>query len=161
MAAAKKVGKDIQKYKKLLKKEKRLQYYLTLARLYESAEDLGSAEKLLDEAVANFPDLSSVKVALAHVLNESGRPKDAQDLLEPVIAKDRDNLLAARRLAESYELSGDLERALGTYRSILRFRLVGQEVKGQVERLERLVNMGQQKKAAGDSDFVGMPTLSL
>jgi len=160
--SVKKIQKDIQKYQKLLRKEKRLQYYLTLAKLHESAEDLTSAEKVLDEAMAHFPDLSSVKVAAAHVLNELGRPKEARDVLEPVLTRDRDNLLAARRLAESYEKSGDLEKALQTYRSILRFRLVGQEVRGQIERLERLVSLGKQREARrGDSTFVGLPTLSL
>jgi hypothetical protein len=162
-ASVKKIQKDIQKYQKLLRKEKRLQYYLTLANLHESAGDLASAEKVLDEAMAHFPDLSSVKVAAAHVLNELGRPKEARDVLEPVLTRDRDNLLAARRLAESYEKSGDLEKALQTYKSILRFRLVGQEVRGQMERLERLVSLSKQREEGrrGDSSFVGLPTLSL
>lgn len=161
-ASAKKIQKDIQKYQKLLRKEKRLQYYLTLANLHESAGDLASAEKVLDEAMGHFPDLSSVKVAAAHVLNELGRPKEARDVLEPVLTRDKDNLLAARRLAESHEKSGDLEKALQTYKSILRFRLVGQEVRGQIERLERLVSLGKQREARrGDSTFVGLPTLSL
>ena len=160
-ASERKIQKDIQRYQKLLSKEKRLQYYLTLAKLYESAEDLAGAEKVLDEAIEHFPDLSSVKVALAHVLNELDRPKEARDLLEPVLSRDRDNLLAARRLAESYEQSGDLEKALQTFKSILRFRLVGQEVRGQIERLERLLSVGKQKEAKGDSSFIGLPTLSL
>ncbi len=160
-ASAKRTQKDIQRYQKLLRKEKRLQYYLTLAKLYESAEDLASAEKVLDEAIERFPDLSSVKVALAHVLNELDRPKEARDLLEPVLSRDRDNLLAARRLAESYEQSGDLDRALQTFKSILRFRLVGQEVRGQIERLERLLSVRKRKEARGDSSFIGLPTLSL
>jgi len=160
-ASVRKIQKDIQRYQKLLRKEKRLQYYLMLAKLYESAEDLAGAEEVLDEAIERFPDLSSVKVALAHVLNELDRPKEARDLLEPVLSRDRDNLLAARRLAESYEQSGDLEKPLQTYKSILRFRLVGQEVKGQIERLERLLSVGKQKDAKGDSSFIGLPTLSL
>ncbi len=163
MLAVKKraIQRDIQRYRKRLGKEKRLQYYLSLARLHEMAEDLKSAEKVLREASERFPELSSVKVALAHVLNELGQPKAARDLLEPVLSQDRDNLLAARRLAESYEQSGDLAKALETYKSILRFRLVGQEVKGQIERLERLVSTGKTKEARGDSSFVGLPTLSL
>jgi len=160
-ASERKIQKDIQRYQKLLRKEKRLQYYLTLAKLYESAEDLAGAEKALDEAMERFPDLSSVKVALAHILTELDRPEEARKLLEPVLSRDRDNLLAARRLAESYEQSGDLEKALQTFKSILRFRLVGQEVKGQIERLERLLSMGEKKEAKGDSSFVGLPTLSL
>jgi len=155
------IQKDIQRYRKRLGKEKRLQYYLSLARLYEMAEDLKSAEQVLREASERFPELSSVKVALAHVLNELGQPEDARQLLEPVLSQDKDNLLAARRLAESYEQSGNLEKALETYRSILRFRLVGQEVKGQIERLERLVSAGKKREARGDSSFVGLPTVSL
>jgi len=156
------IQRDIQRYRKRLGKEKRLQYYLSLARLHEMAEDLKSAEEVLREASERFPELSSVKVALAHILNELGQPKAARDLLEPVLSQDRDNLLAARRLAESYEQSGDLAKALETYRSILRFRLVGQEVKGQIERLERLVSTGKKKEAPrGDSSFVGLPTISL
>ena len=156
------IQRDIQRYRRRLGKEKRLQYYLSLARLHEMAEDLKSAEEVLREASERFPELSSVKVALAHVLNELGQPKAARDLLGPVLSQDRDNLLAARRLAESYEQSGDLEKALETYRSILRFRLVGQEVKGQIERLERLVSTGKKKETPqGDSSFVGLPTISL
>lgn len=162
MLAVKKraIQRDIQRYRKRLGKEKGLQYYLSLARLHEMAEDLKSAEEVLREASERFPELSSVKVALAHVLNELGQPKAARDLLEPVLLQDRDNLLAARRLAESYEHSGDLAKALETYKSILRFRLVGQEVKGQIERLERLVSTGK-KEVRGDSSFVGLPTISL
>ncbi|MBN2209624.1 MAG: tetratricopeptide repeat protein [Candidatus Coatesbacteria bacterium] len=163
MASSKKrIRKDISRYERLLRKEKRLEYFLTLSRLYEKGEEFVEAEKLLAEAVERFPDLSSVKVALAHVLNKLERPKEARQLLEPILSKDRDNLLAARRLAESYECLGELDKALQTYKSILRFRLVGQEVKGHIERIERQIAAAREKEPKEDSgDFLGIPTLSL
>ena len=158
-----KLNKDIARYTKLLRKEKRLEYFLTLGRLYESAEMLDAAEDVLREASKHFPDLSSVKVSLASVLNALERPMEARALLEPILSRDRDNLLAARRLAEAQELSGDLNAALRTYQGMLRFKLLGHDVNSHIERLERLVDSEAktEDREKADSGFVGIPTLSL
>ena len=152
--------KQISKVSRQLRREGRLEYYLKLAGLYEQVEEFEKAESVLKEACHHFPELSSIKVSLAHVLNRLGRASEACQMLEPILQADPDNLLAARRLAESYELCGQPDKALRIYRRMLEYRFVGQEVKAQVERLERVV--GQVKpEPRGEEEFIGIPTLSL
>ena len=91
---------------RLLEMERRVErdpfslLFAPLAEMYRAAGRLTDAERVLSLGLQRHPEHHSAATALGRVLLEQGRRDEARAVLEEVVARVPDNLLAVRLLAE-------------------------------------------------------------
>jgi tetratricopeptide (TPR) repeat protein len=74
--------------------------FAPLAEMYRAAGRLADAERILSRGLERHPEHHSAATALGRVLLEQGRRDEARTVLEGVVARVPDNLLAVRLLAD-------------------------------------------------------------
>ena len=91
--------------------------WVTLARLYRMANEPEKAEAALKTALELEPQSEAALAALASIYTDRGEHEKATALLQGASAGTSSNVLGA--LAYAYEQSGEIEKAVDTYRRAL------------------------------------------
>ncbi len=109
--------KEKEIYERIILQPSRLEGYKHLARLLAKEDDQAAAEKVLRLALALFPKDRLTREQLATLFEEMGSPARAMNIYRQLI-KEGKSWSAYLRLARILKKKGDLEGAVGVFKSI-------------------------------------------
>ncbi len=93
--------------------------HYVLSQAYLAAADYGNAEQSLRKTMAFFPDKPVLKADMGVIYLKSGRLNEARDLFQETIRAERNNGYAAFHLAQAFEKTGKLQKAIELYEELL------------------------------------------
>ena len=107
--------------------------WVTLARLYRMGNQLDTAEAALKKALELDPASEAALAALASIYTDRGEHEKATALLQGSSAGTSSNVLGA--LAYAYEQSGEVDKAVDTYRRALQLDTENYELRHRLAEL--------------------------
>ncbi len=90
--------------------------FVGLAEEYRRAGRFGDALATLRTGLEAHPTYLSARIAIARLFHEMGRDEEAIEAFAGVLAADRENLVAAKALADLYARRGDTVEAVKKYK---------------------------------------------
>lgn len=114
---------------------------------YPLAEELrrdgqfAEAEQVLHSGLSNHPTYLSAWVCMGRVLRDQEKDREAVDALLKAMQIDRENVVAARLLADAYVNLGEKVEAIKKYKLVQALLPADEELKGVIERLNREITM--------------------
>ncbi len=90
-----------------------------LSQAYLAAADYEKAEQALRKTMEFYPDKPILKADLGVIYLKSGRPDEAQKVLQEALRAERNNGFASFYLAMAYEKTGKLKEASDLYEELL------------------------------------------
>lgn len=128
--------KDIEKLKEKVDKDPNSKLFVPLAEEYKKEGMLDEAIAVLLSGVEKQPGYMSARVSLGKIYAEKEMLKEAQAEFEQVIKSIPDNLYAHKKLADIYRATGDTERAIAAYRTVLKLNAMDEEALISLSELE-------------------------
>jgi tetratricopeptide (TPR) repeat protein len=127
---------EIVKLTERIAKDPKSKLFVPLAEEYKKVGDIEMAIAVLQEGLKNNPTYVTARSFLGRLLMENGDLPGAQKELEEVIKAIPDNLLAQRKLADLFILTGRNADALERYKTVLALNPGDKEVKALLADLE-------------------------
>lgn len=124
------------KYLKIFQDDPTSRIFAPLAESYRKLGLVDEAIEICKEGLSANPDFLGGKVALARAYFDKGSYAQVRDLLNPVIDRIPDNLVAQRLLADACLMLGYVREALAASKMLLYFNPSDTEVARLVEELE-------------------------
>jgi len=139
---------DIEKLKEKVVKDPNSKLFVPLADEYRKAGMFDEAISVLLKGLDNQPGYMSARVSLGKVYLEKKMVVEAKAEFERVISAIPDNLFAHKKLAEICKESGDTERAILEYKTVLRLNSLDEDAMSNLEELQNKLS-GKESVTAG------------
>src|ERR1700690_3276352 len=119
--------KDIEKLKEKIEKDPNSKLFVPLSEEYKKEGKLDEAINVLLSGIEKQPGYMSARVALGKIYLEKEMLKEAQTEFELVVKAIPDNLYAHKKLADIYRATGDTERAIRSYKTVLKLNAMDED----------------------------------
>lgn len=127
------------KHLKMFQEDPKSKIFAPLAESYRKIGLVDEAIEICREGLLANPDFNGGKVALARAYFDKQAYGEVRKLLEPIIHKMPDNLIAQRLLADSYLQLKEFKQALESYKLLLYFNPQDHEISQVVQEMETQV----------------------
>ncbi len=128
---------DIEKLREKVAKDPNSRLFVPLADEYRKMGLLDEAIAALIEGLNNQPGYMSARVSLGKVYFEKKMLAEAKEEFEKVVSAIPDNLFAQKKLAETYRDLGEREKAIGTYKTVLKLNPLDEDSIANLEILQK------------------------
>ncbi|MFA5847943.1 MAG: tetratricopeptide repeat protein [Thermodesulfovibrionales bacterium] len=127
---------DIEKLKEKVAKDPNSRLFVPLADEYRKIGKLDEAISVLLKGLDNQPSYMSARVSLGKVYLEKKMMAEAKTEFEKVISAIPDNLFAHKKLADIYRDSGDKDRAIREYKTVLKLNSLDEDAMSNLNALQ-------------------------
>ncbi len=120
---------EIEKLRVRVEKDPNSRLFLPLAEEYRKSGMLDEAISVIMQGLERQPGYTSARVALGRLYLEKNMIGEAKEEFEAVVKAIPDNLFAHRKLADIYRDSGETEKAVAEYETVIRLNPIDEEAK--------------------------------
>lgn len=127
---------DIGKLKEKVAKDPNSKLFVPLADEYRKTGKFDEAISVLLKGLENQPSYMSARVSLGKIYLEKQMMAEAKTEFEKVISAIPDNLFAHKKLADIYRDSGDKNRAIREYKTVLKLNPLDEDAMSNLNALQ-------------------------